>query len=738
MSETKVEPRADTKPQPNPPGAKPGRPNGKRKWLFRLLAMTLVPAVLLCILELGLRAGGVGHSTRFFLNGAKYDQPDKWIENSEFGRWAFPRTLAQTPHPTPLSFDTIKKPQTFRVFILGESAAQGFPEHSFNFGRILEVMLRSRYPATNFEIVNTAMTAINSHIVLPIARECADRSPDLFIVHLGNNEVVGPFGPAGVLGSPTPTRLAIQTNLGVRRTRTGQLFDSFVNRMKGEAAHSRAWGGMKMFLDNQIRFNDERLTQTYSHFRANLEDICRAGSDKGIPVIVCTIPVNLKDSAPFASLHSSTLTPEQSAAWDALYKEGARLEGEKQFDAALAQYQLAQQIDDQFAELAFRQARCLVSLGKIAAAREKFIRARDLDTLRFRSNEEINRTVREVVAERSSSGIHLADAERSFAEASPMNLPGEELFLEHVHMNFSGNYLLAQTVFQTLSPILDTRLGGKATDSVPTREQCALRLAYTDWNELKIVDRIQASMLREPPFSNQMDRDERDVRWRGKILALKKRLDKEAMQRAVGIHGDAVEAAKHDWMLRVNFGLLLTEVGDLKRAEEQYEAVLQTLRHYSTVYCRLGQLMLRTKQIDRAETYYRDALRISSENADANLGLAEVLATRGKADEGAAIYEDQLKKSETGERARILVAYGLFLHNLGRLEDAKQRLTESIQLNPEIPIAYAILGSIALRQGKKDEASGYFEAALKIQPDWQEMQNRIAELKPDAKSSKKP
>ena len=44
------------------------------------------------------------------------------------------------------------------------------------------------------------MVAINSHVALPIARQCAERQPDLLVVHLGNNEVVGPFGAAGVLG----------------------------------------------------------------------------------------------------------------------------------------------------------------------------------------------------------------------------------------------------------------------------------------------------------------------------------------------------------------------------------------------------------------------------------------------------------------------------------------------------------------------------------------------------------
>ena len=49
-----------------------GQPNrapseGWRKWLYRLLAMTVVPAVLLLLGELLLYLGGYGHSPHFFL-----------------------------------------------------------------------------------------------------------------------------------------------------------------------------------------------------------------------------------------------------------------------------------------------------------------------------------------------------------------------------------------------------------------------------------------------------------------------------------------------------------------------------------------------------------------------------------------------------------------------------------------------------------------------------------------------
>ena len=91
-----------------------------------------------------------------------------------------------------------KPPNTKRIFILGESAALGDPMPEFSFSRMLEKMLIERFPSNRFEVINVAVTAINSHVILPIARECARHEGDLWIVYMGNNEMVGPFGAGTV------------------------------------------------------------------------------------------------------------------------------------------------------------------------------------------------------------------------------------------------------------------------------------------------------------------------------------------------------------------------------------------------------------------------------------------------------------------------------------------------------------------------------------------------------------
>ena len=125
--------------------------------------------------------------------------------------------------PQMYAIPTEKPPGTFRIVVLGESAAMGDPEPAFGFSRYLDVMLSERYPSMKFEIVNTGSVAINSHVVLPIAQGLAKYRPDVFIIYSGNNEVVGPYGPGTALTSAGMSLPVIRGSIFYRSTRIGQL-----------------------------------------------------------------------------------------------------------------------------------------------------------------------------------------------------------------------------------------------------------------------------------------------------------------------------------------------------------------------------------------------------------------------------------------------------------------------------------------------------------------------------------
>jgi hypothetical protein len=109
---------------------------------------------------------------------------------------------------------------------------------------MLEALLGLRYPGTRFEAVNVAMTGINSHVVREIAHDCAAAQGDLWVVYMGNNEVVGPFGAGTVFGPQAPPRAAVRAGLALKSTRLGQCLEAAVARLRPPPADRSEWGGM--------------------------------------------------------------------------------------------------------------------------------------------------------------------------------------------------------------------------------------------------------------------------------------------------------------------------------------------------------------------------------------------------------------------------------------------------------------------------------------------------------------
>ncbi|MEK7678067.1 MAG: tetratricopeptide repeat protein, partial [Verrucomicrobiota bacterium] len=365
----------------------------RHKWLFRFLAVTLIPLLFFGSAELGLRLAGYGYPTRFFQK-SRMGERVVLVENEKFGRRFFPPSLAREPRPLILAPE--KPADTIRIFVFGESAAMGDPEPAYGFSRILEVLLRERFPGRRFEVVNVAMTAINSHAILPLARECARLQGDVWVIYMGNNEVEGPFGSGTIFGPKAPGMFFIRASLALKTARIGQLLDDLQSRLLEKTAAPKSWGGMKMFMEHQIRQEDPGMEMVYRHFQSNLEDIVQVGKKSGAKILASTVGSNLRHCAPFASLHAAGLKETDQSAWGKMYASGVILESAGQFQEALALYRQAARIDDRHAELQFRMGRCSWESGIYDQARRSFERARDLDTLRFRADSRLNEIIRRV------------------------------------------------------------------------------------------------------------------------------------------------------------------------------------------------------------------------------------------------------------------------------------------------------------------------------------------------------
>ncbi|HOY57621.1 MAG TPA: tetratricopeptide repeat protein, partial [Verrucomicrobiota bacterium] len=448
--------------------------------------MVLVPLLALAFIEGSLRLAGYGYPTGFFRRGIAEGRA-VLLDNDKFGWRFFGPEIARAPRPT--SLPAVKPPKTVRIFVLGESAAFGDPQPEFGLPRMIEVLLRARWPERRFEVINAAMTAINSHVLLPIARDCAQADGDLWIIYMGNNEVVGPFGGGTVFGPQIPHLALIRASLALNATRTGQLLANLPRLWREHSPDRSEWQGMEMFIEHQLRQDDPRMARVYAHFERNLADIVEIGRARGVKLVVSTVASNLRDCPPFSSMHRPGLTANQIEEWGCLYQRGVDAEAKGKHAEAVDAFDAAGRIDDHFAELQFRWARCCLALGRQAEARQRFALARDADALRFRVDSRINDLIRNTATDRERDGVFLVDAEELLSRQSPEGLLGEELLYEHVHLNFHGNYALARILAEQVARVLPDSRTGDTDPRQPwlSETECARHLAWTDSSRYEAV-----------------------------------------------------------------------------------------------------------------------------------------------------------------------------------------------------------------------------------------------------------
>jgi tetratricopeptide (TPR) repeat protein len=704
-----------------PDGSARGKPVGWRKWAFRLAAVVIVPALLLGLLEMSLRLLGYGYPSHFFV---KLAGQDACASNERFAWRFFPPSIAREPDVS-FSFPARKPAGTYRIFVLGSSAAMGDPVIAFGFGRILGVMLKEQYPQWQFEVINTAMTAINSHVVREIAKDCARHDGDLFIVYMGNNEVIGPFGPGTVFGGRSLGLMPIRASIWARSMKVGELLNDLSRQLAEERVED--WKGLEMFLENRVPAEDPRLRVMQGHFQENLADISAIARKSGAKVILCTVASNLKDCAPFASMHKPDLSPAMKGAWEQLYAAGTAFESAGDCAKAVEQYLQAARIDGGFADLQFRLGRCDLALGRFGEAHDRYVRARDMDALRFRADSAINRVIGEVAEGKEAQGIYLVDAESVFQEEAPHKIPGRELFWDHVHMNFDGNYLLAQAVFRKVADILPDSMRKHISGEVspPSKERCAEALTLTGWDVYGMVKGYVTSM-KKPPFTLQLDHVERYALLLQDLESFKKYMSPEALQETSETYRKAVQSAPGDLLLRLRFADLLCDRGDPASAVEQYLICLREAPHPANIHGELAKTLMAQGKLKDALDHCREALRFKPDFANPHYNLANVLVARGALEDALAQYREALRLKPGFGAAHY--SLGNALAAQGKIEEAITQYREALRFEFDPAVTHFNLANILVRQGMIEEAVLHYGEALRLDPDLRDAHINLAHV----------
>jgi len=372
------------------------------------------PFVLLAVLELGLRAGNYGGDLSAFETpanlGSLYRIPGKNV-----GRRYFPQERLP-PSPPGDPFVINKPAHSMRIFVLGESSAAGFPYPSNGtFSRVLSDALADVLVRDTVEVVNLGLAATNSYTIADLAGDVIEQKPDAVIIYGGHNEYYGALGAGSTesLGShPSFVRLYLR----LQRFKTFLLLRNATNRVlstfRGGRSNLHSFPTRRssdlVVADQSIALGDDTYRRGVNQYESNLIGAISEFRRAGVPVFIGSTPSNLRDLRPFGT----SLVPPDSAA-----------------------------------TIVFDSATARLAAGDSVRAAVMFARARDLDVVRFRAPGEFQGVVERVAKQAGATYVPVAEG---VAAASLFRIPGNDLFLEHVHPNQRGYVLIARMYFDAL------------------------------------------------------------------------------------------------------------------------------------------------------------------------------------------------------------------------------------------------------------------------------------------------
>jgi len=383
------------------------------------------------------------------------------------------------------------KGEGWRMFVLGGSFIMGSPyvdladvtsmpvarpNEETGIPGWLQSQLASRFPDTRIEVVNAAAGGQNSGRVKDIASEVLALDPDVLLVCSGNNE-----------GSIAPTRVREQLHrLGGYRLLQKVLLD--------EQPSERPY----------FTPQDPDSTAIREQFERNLRAIVASTAGADIPVLLCTLPINLSyiglepghilsgrdwphltgpcyegialfDSGRYEQalepLQICSRQPESTQppplpallamvelelgrvdedtlltleeARGACITEGIRHFYDDQFKRASEHLKTCDEVDEALLWIGLAEQR----LGNQAEAR-KLLRQHVELIPRNRCRPSYNAVIREIAA--AHEHVHLVDLEAAADRRSPGSIPGRNLFLDYCHMHWKGYAAMASEFLDML------------------------------------------------------------------------------------------------------------------------------------------------------------------------------------------------------------------------------------------------------------------------------------------------
>jgi len=572
----------------------------KKRIIFSFILTIIFPAVFLLLVEISLRIVNYGDDYSLFKDFDLYGKKYRAC-NREFGKKYF----YNLPFTTPNNDIFLKeKPKNgFRIFVIGSSTAVGFPYSSgIMFSRILQARLQDSYPVKQFEVVNTAMTAINSYTFQDKIDEILKEKPDAILIYGGQNEFYGGFGISSKDAFGTIRWIKL-LHLNLLEFKTYQLIRNII------------FGTQRLFTDKKIsvipenetlmqaiaanrdvEYNSKIYKLAHEHYKKNMSTVLRKARNKGVPVFFSELISNIRDLPPFGSSKSNNYPPANE-----VYKQALAFEKEGDFEKA----------------------------------KTYFYRAKDLDCIRFRASEDLNKIIDELSKE---FGTYLIPMKSLFEEHSLNGLIGNNLITEHVHPNIDGYFLMADAFYSSL---VNSKVIGKI-DSLNYKpsEYYRRHWGFTQLDSMSselLVHKIKSGW----PFMPETVKNNfiKDYKPKGIIDSL-------ALQ-SIRYEGFNLEVA-HKFLAK--YYILHNEP---EKAFLEYNSIMKIQPYNLENYIDAGNLLFQSGKYDEALVIFLQALKINRDIYLLNK-IGEIYSN--KKDFGKAIpyYEEVIKMDPNFRKQAIL------------------------------------------------------------------------------------
>ena len=434
----------------------------KRTPFYFYIILIGLPVLFFLLLELGLRIFGYGFNYEQW-DTATEDKSTLMLNQEVAKRYFY--TTRRIPYSNQDVFDAEKKSNAFRVFVLGGSSAAGYPFSPLgSFSRYIRDRLTLLYPSSKIEVVNISMTAVNSYTVRDLFPGVLEQKPDLILIYAGHNEYYGALG-VGSMESLGTSRKMVNLLLYLNRFKTVELLRNTIQWvMKLFSGNNEKQSGTlmsRMAKDQYIGFDTETFNDGISQFEGNIQDVLDMAKEKNVPVILSTLVSNLKDQPPFISIKTKNFPP---------------------------------------ADKIYNQAKYELSSGNYRIADSLFRLAKDLDGLRFRAPEKINRVITSLSREYK---LPLVNVDSAFSSISPDGIIGNNLMTDHLHPTLKGYQLLGKLFFEKMEQ--SHYLPASESANLSDDEQDSITVANFNFTKLdSIMGDYRIKLLKNDwPFVNQ-------------------------------------------------------------------------------------------------------------------------------------------------------------------------------------------------------------------------------------------